>query len=483
MNPVQARRTVTCLFFGGIATLFFSPAIAAVTAPQYEIETDRTLDSLRIRACFPGPVPRRLVALHPRANRYMTLSSDTGAGHVRQSGNELRLSGLEPGECIRYTVHLDRLPNRWQRGAGGFRVGGSVLLSPHLLLWLPDQAGVDEATTIRFSLPDGISVSAPWKAGNRSDHSVDFVLGPRPVDLDARLALGRFDVTGVDLPGARLRLAILPARSGSDVTGLYQWIENGARALTTVYGRFPVRDAQILVVPIGRSREPVPWAQVMRGGGDAVHLYVDETRSLNSFLDDWTLYHELSHLLHPLLDGDDTWLSEGLASYYQNVIQARQGRIDEARAWSNLDAGFLRGERGTPRDMSLAEATENMMRDRLFMRVYWSGAAVALMADAELRRRSGGYQSLDTAFQGLRECCLPFKETWSGTQLVEQLDVITDTDVFRSLYQAHRDSPDFPDLSATYRRLGLTRHADGEVSLADNAGESSSRRAIMTSPD
>jgi hypothetical protein len=414
----------------------------------------------------------------------MSLSSDTDLGRVRQSGNELRLSGFEPGDCIRYTVHLDRLPHRWRRGAGGFRLGESVLLSPHLLLWLPETSGNAEGTRVRFLLPDGISVSAPWQEARTEDGSMEFRLGPRPVALNARLALGRFDIEQVMIPGSRLRLAILPPESdSSDVTGLHHWIETGARSLTTVYGRFPVRGAQILVVPIGRAREPVPWAQVMRGGGDAAHLYVDETRPLKSFLEDWTLYHEFSHLLHPLLDGNDTWLSEGLASYYQNVIQARQGRIDEAEAWSNLDAGFLRGKRGTPRDMSLAEATENMLRDRLFMRVYWSGAAVALLADAELRRRSDGRQSLESALDGLRECCLPFQDTWSGERLVDQLDAITGTDVFRSLYRQHRDSAEFPDLTATYQHLGLARTPDGGIRLVDEADESWIRRAIMTVPE
>ncbi len=75
------------------------------------------------------------------------------------------------------------------------------------------------------------------------------------------------------------------------------------------------------------------------------------------------LVHELSHLLHPVIDGYDRWLSEGIASYYQNVLRARAGLRSAQWSWDALHAGFERGIRSTQRGRSLAEVSESMMRD------------------------------------------------------------------------------------------------------------------------
>ena len=112
------------------------------------------------------------------------------------------------------------------------------------------------------------------------------------------------------------------------------------------------------MVPIGHGGEPVPWGEVMRGGGDAVHLYIDQTQPPAAFLADWVLMHELSHLLHPNLEGDGRWLYEGLATYYQEALRARAGSLTEADAWQRLHQGFERGRIDTRVGKGLGAASE-----------------------------------------------------------------------------------------------------------------------------
>lgn len=140
--------------------------------------------------------------------------------------------------------------------------------------------------------------------------------------------------------------------------------------------------------------EPVPWAHIMRGGGIAAEFYIDETRPISDFRSDWTATHELSHMLLPYVSSRDRWLSEGLASYYQNILRARDGRLTEEQAWQKLLSGFERGKRAT-RGGSLANATRSGRAAT--MRIYWNGAAIMLMADTRLRELTGGQQSIDTA--------------------------------------------------------------------------------------
>ena len=65
---------------------------------------------------------------------------------------------------------------------------------------------------------------------------------------------------------------------------------------------------------------------------------MDPDRPLDDLRTDWTATHEFSHLLLPYVSRRDRWLSEGLASYYQNVLRARDGRLSETDAWRKLDA-------------------------------------------------------------------------------------------------------------------------------------------------
>ena len=90
------------------------------------------------------------------------------------------------------------------------------------------------------------------------------------------------------------------------------------------------------------------------------------------------------------------------------------------------------------------------------MKVYWSGAALALMADVKLREESGGEETLDAVLGRLQECCLPSNHTWSGTELFAKMDSLTDYPVFMRLYRRYADTAGFPDVRPLIERLGLS---------------------------
>ena len=89
------------------------------------------------------------------------------------------------------------------------------------------------------------------------------------------------------------------------------------------------------------------------------------------------------------------------------------------------------------------------------MKVYWSGAALALMADVTLRERSNGEESLDAVLDQLQACCLPSAETWTGPELMTKLDSMLSTPVFMPLYRRHADTAGFPDVTGTLEKLGV----------------------------
>ena len=255
---------------------------------------------------------------------------------------------------------------------------------------------------------------------------------------------------------------------------LQRWIAETSAAPLSVFGRFPLRNAQVRVKQIDSDDDsPVPWGQTLRDGdGVAVLLFVRKDATLQQLRDDWTAVHELSHLFHPYLGAEGRWLAEGLASYYQNVLRARIGLLDEEEAWRRLDGGFQRGRKalgGVPLD-------QLGRRRGGTMRIYWAGAAFWLEADLALRRQRGN--SLDAVLSAYSNCCLG-----DGTARVTpeafmaELDRIAGGDIFTSRYRRYAAAEQFPSLDATYRELGIDA-VDGRLRFSQGDDAAGLREAI-----
>jgi predicted metalloprotease with PDZ domain len=298
---------------------------------------------------------------------------------------------------------------------------------------------------------------------------------PTPAYWTSRIAIGYFDIRRLPVGGTELRVAAIGGLDQRQRDKLDTWLNESSEAVAGVYGQFPRDTPQILIVPIGNRGSAIPWAHVVRGGGVAVEFFVDQNRTLEELRQDWTATHELSHLLLPYVSRRDRWLSEGIATYYQNILRARDGRLSEQQAWQKLHSGFERGRAATRGD-TLAEATRSGRQST--MRIYWSGAAMMLQADAELRSLSHGRQSLDSALANLRECCLVSNRSWRARDLFSELDRITATSVFSDIYREHVTDVEFPDLSETFEQLGLVSDS-GSIKLDPDASWGRIRFYIM----
>ncbi|HWH49108.1 MAG TPA: hypothetical protein VN664_15005 [Burkholderiales bacterium] len=445
---------------------------------KYTVAIDAELTILNVRACFDGAPPPYLVAESLDAPlALMEARVESTRRQIEPSGS-LSLKTVPDGGCISYSANVSRPIKQHDRTGGKIqRVGTDLLTSAGLWLWRPDNLGADEDIEIAFLLPDGIAVSAPWAPVFASPGRAVFRIGHGAWDWPVSVAFGRFRERELRVGGALLRLSVLDGSPAADVGKMQAWIADAAQSVADLYGRFPLSRAQILVVPGARSPEPTPWAYVVRGGNPAVHFFVNQRRPIQEFYDDWTAVHELSHLFLPYIGSEDAWISEGVATYYQNVLRARGGRMTAAEAWERLHAGFLRGM-DSAQGMTLAQATETMYRGGTHMRVYWEGAAMILIADVRLRQLTAGKQSMDTALAALNECCSSTERAWSGRELFDKLDEITGTTVFRELYDQHVASKDFPDLTQAYRSLGISATGSG-IELSPEGREKQLRDAIM----
>ncbi len=441
------------------------------TVHYYTVTIDYALQRLSVEANFSHPVDS-IAARSRSAGKYLLDVRGCGEDADIKLRNR-RLMLPEHGlRCLNYTVDLERAAGEYRNSRN--LAAQNVVVSPAYWLWRPELFN-DTTVRIEFRLPDAMRVSVPWQ--QVSDDGLTFSLGKSPESAYAPAAFGSFDYRDVEVPGALLRVSVLKSKDPSEAgtAAIMDWVQATATDVSLAYGRFPHPSPQVLVVPVSSGRSAVSFGQVIRDGGETVELYVDPSQPMDEFFADWKATHEFSHLMLPYLHAEHHWISEGFAQYYQNILLTRAGAYDHQKAWQNLYAGYERGRQSRP-EMSPNEATAGNVRSGR-MKVYWSGAALALMADVTLRERSNGEDSLDKVLSRFQSCCLPSDVVWSGTEFFTVLDSLASSPVFMPLYRRHADTAGFPDTSELLQKLGVMTN-NGEVRLRRSAELSGVREAI-----
>ncbi|MEJ2298918.1 MAG: hypothetical protein P8X94_10540 [Woeseiaceae bacterium] len=169
------------------------------------------------------------------------------------------------------------------------------------------------------------------------------------------------------------------------------WLRQVAHGVGDVNGSLPWPQITVRLVDDYRNDSAVAFGRVTRRDGMAIDLFVNLDRPIGEFYADWKATHEFSHLLLPRIDWRQRWISEGFASYYQNVLMARAGHYTREQAIAKLTSGFERGRASRP--------------------------------DANRRH-------------------------WDGKDQFRQFDSQLTAPVFMPLYRRYADTPGFPDVSA-----------------------------------
>ncbi len=438
---------------------------------QYTISVDYALSRLWVEARFASSVDS-VRAQSRDAGKFLIDVQDCDRDRRIRMRNQRMLLPENGIRCLNYTVDLAKAArhNKNYRSLSS----SNIIVSPSIWLWRPDINRRAEIEA-RFRLPDDVRVSVPWQSIENEPNR--YRVTPSPESADAEVVFGKFDYANIEIPGAVLRVSLLRNGSDIDTTAMFDWIRATATDVSLAYGRFPNPSPQVIIVPVPATSggSAVPYGRVIRNGGEMVQFFVNPDRPIEEFMSDWTATHEFSHLLIPYVSRRHRWISEGFAQYYQNVLLARSGEYDQQYAWQKLYDGFERGRQSRP-ELSPNETAEGGVRSGL-MKIYWSGAAIALMADVTLRERSGGDESLDQVLDHLQQCCLPADKVWTGPELFRMLDSFVDEPVFMPLYTRFADTAGFPDTTSLLGKLGISV-SGGEVRVHRSADLSDVRVAI-----
>jgi M61 glycyl aminopeptidase len=458
--------------------------------PKYSITFDaRTLHSV-VKLCLPEAHAHVAFSADSRAAMpYIgDLKRDSG-GRIEKDDAGWSADQWLAGECVSYVSDLGALTDSGDRNLGR-KIGKSLLFGPEYWLLRSDTQN-DAGSDVDIELSPGWSLSTPWRERGARDGKLRFHIPNTPTDWSAEVAIGPFHEERIVLNGGVLRVAVLGDDDPAVRTKMTQWITRASQALLQVYGAAPVPEVEIKIVPINTAKFPksilsayagrgVWGGESSRGEGNSLQLGVDPSQPLSDFIDDWTAVHELSHLTHPYLGDDGSWLAEGLATYYQNVLRARSGLLTPAQAWERMANGFRENAKDRHGDMTLEEAARTMHRTHNFTRVYWAGTAYWLTVDRDLRRASGGQVGIDSALSRFRDCCLPSYREWKPEDFVARLDALSNSDVFTRRYREFSQMRQFPEWEKVYSDLGIA--LQGERLHFDDTAKDAAIRRIITAP-
>ncbi|MDI1449116.1 hypothetical protein [Polyangium sp. 6x1] len=377
----------------------------------------------------------------------------------------LPMASMADGDCIGYDVDLG--PPR-----EGFWIApgeAHVIAAPDVWLLAPEPRPEGTLLTASFTLPPGVRAAVPWPDDPRGHRVPETAF-----TLRGAAAFGKLEQATARVGGAELDLVSLGSGFGERAPLVSKWMQKSASALTELHDGLPVPRVMALLLPVSGS--DVGFGMALRGGGPTVMIMVGSSVTPASLDTDWTAVHELFHLSAPRFHPRDAWLSEGLATYYTDILMARAGMLDERSAWDDLRDGFSRGSRrGTGR--TLRQESIDMHETYAYQRVYWAGAALSLLADVELRKR-GVEGGLDGPMRELARCCARSEEAWSAEKFAAFVDQKTGQSVVQSLFEHYLDRADFPDTAEILAALGV-KGAGREMTLVADAPRASVRSAMM----
>jgi hypothetical protein len=454
------------------------PAPPALRALHYTFSLDAAFTRMTAELCFEGSAPPTLVhgteaaVAFVREPRLVSVAGQPSERELRVDRGHIGLAGLAADSCISYQIDVQAALEH-DALLLAYPSEHALIASAELFLWRPARRPSDLSATARFVLPPGMSVNAPWQQRDGS-----YRLDESAFACRGHLVFGQFSHEAIEVPGTQLNAVVLDGFPEPARRLIAPWLATAAAVVSLPGAKFPVAHAQVIVVPTSPSRFPIHFGYTGRSGGASIILFTPTDMDLAQFRGDWIAIHEFSHLLHPFVQRDDAWLSEGLATYLQEVLRVRAGLLHEAQAWRRLYEGALHGRET---DQGLLDETRSMRFAGNYERVYWAGAAIALMIDVELRRVSAGKTTLDSVLARLSRD-QRFPGAVSARELLVEMDRLAGVAVFENTARRYLEGGRLPDLTELYGMLGLMREP-GVFSIDRDAPLGWVRDAIMARQD
>jgi hypothetical protein len=312
-------------------------------------------------------------------------------------------------------------------------------------------AAVTVAAIAISAIPSGANAQSEFMRGERM-----------PYD-----AFDKLPKTDIDVPGGTIHVAFAPGDIILPKEKVLDWVTTSAKAVTAYYGRFPVSSLRLLLVPVDGAR--------VRGGttwgyrGAAIRISLGRESTEDVLRRDWVMVHEMVHTALPDLDDRYAWLSEGLAVYVEPIARVQAGDLTAKEIWQAMIRDM---PKGLPQG-----GDEGLDHTDTWGRRYWGGAMFCLLADIDIRKRTGNRFGLQDAMRGVIAAGGNHEHDWSIERVLATADKAVGVDVLTRLHNDTGSKPVTPDLAGIWRDLGLKSQGE-DLEFDDTAPLAAIRKAI-----
>jgi len=146
----------------------------------------------------------------------------------------------------------------------------------------------------------------------------------------------------ITVGGGKVNVKFAPGHLELPSTLVIRWLLAAARAVTAFYGRFPVHEAKVLIVPVeivggilsGTSRGTRPVS---------TRIYLGELVDNGELKNDWVMTHEMVHYAFPSMSEEHHWIEEGIVTYVEPLARLESNEIGGVKVWSDLIKGLQIG--------------------------------------------------------------------------------------------------------------------------------------------
>ena len=282
--------------------------------------------------------------------------------------------------------------------------------------------------------------------------------------------VGQATTLTLAVPGARIRVQTEPGAFVRPWSVFRHWIAHAANVVGAYYGRFPVTELHLSIVPVdGRG---VKTGNATALDKPRINVAVGRNSDVSDFEADWILVHEMIHLAFPSVAKRHHWIEEGLATYVESVARAQRGDLAAEFVWRGFVKGMPKGLPG-PGDAGLDHT-------RTWGRTYWGGALFCLLADVAIREQTSGRYGLQHALRAIVAAGLSIQDQMLLAEVLRLGDQVTGVRVLTDLYLQMAKAPGRVDLPTLWEQLGVSVH-DG-VAVFDEAAPLAHIRRQITAP-
>jgi hypothetical protein len=271
----------------------------------------------------------------------------------------------------------------------------------------------------------------------------------------------------LEVGGSILDISIDPDQFGLGRTSLLDWVKRSAEAVTMYFGRFPVAHARvrIAVTEQGRVSNGVSFG----GGGAHCRISVGRSATRADLYNDWELTHEMVHFNFPSVEDRHHWIEEGIATYVEPIARASVSILTPEQVWGEMVRDMPQGQPGA--------GDRGLDHTHTWGRTYWGGACFCLVADVEIRRRTGNAKGLRDALRAINRTGGTIEVEWPLERALEIGDKATGGKTLTELYHKMASKPAPVDLPTLWEQLGVHRRGEGII-LDDRAPWAAIRAAI-----